>query len=204
MGWEVWAYSLKSDFHHLVQCRAAASVCKRKRGRRESTGSARLDQGPLQVPLQPTASTWLYTQGSCDKAVSVTVLLCASGRYEKCIWMRADHLVHITFRVKKKAALLSSTCPFLTPATKPWPQEHIVWAGKCWMRNVKQQQQRLSLTATVLPGMVLKWGMSATTPFAESRSALIWRHEEFKKKSIYLQRWPVVIFFLIQIWFSKL
>lgn len=96
-------YGLKSDFHHLVQCRAAASVCKRKRGRRGSTGSARLDQGPLQVPLQPTPSTWLYTQGSCDKAISVTVLLCASGRYEKvkCIWMRGDHLVQITFRLKK-------------------------------------------------------------------------------------------------------
>lgn len=115
------SYSLKSDSHHLVQCKAAASVCKKERGRRESTGSARLDQGPLQVPLQPAPPP-----DSTHRVAAIRpyLLQCyrvpvADMKKLKCIWMRGDHLVQITFRWKKKTAPLSSTCAFLIPATEP-------------------------------------------------------------------------------------
>ena len=157
MGGKFEANSLKSDFHQLVQCRAAASVRKRRRRRGGCIGFGRLDQGPLQVtagPLPAPPSTHIHTQRGCDKTLSFTVDLSASGGRAECIWRRGYHLDHITFKMQRPALLFLHLSP-PEPDIKPWPQEHIVhqWAGGCWNNRCKiwnNSSQAWSWTVTIL------------------------------------------------------
>ncbi|KAI9548627.1 hypothetical protein NQZ68_007494 [Dissostichus eleginoides] len=76
--------------------------------------------GGLDLPGWIKAQRWTpSTQSGCDKDISVTVLLSASGGYGtvKCIWRkRGHHLVQITFNLQTPALSIYST-----PTTKPDP-----------------------------------------------------------------------------------
>lgn len=114
MGGRFEANSLGSDFHQLVQCRAAASVWKRRRG---SIGSSRLDHGPLQVPLPPTPSTHLRTQRGCDKALSVySPTVCQRRIWKGKVYLEegGNHLVQITFKLQRPALVSLGL-------SLPWP-----------------------------------------------------------------------------------
>lgn len=128
-GWEVWGQLPRIRFSSVGAVQSC-SICVEEEERGEywiCQAGSRPTAGP--TPTYP--STHLHTQSGCDKTLSVTVLLCASGRYGKVkyIWRREATIWSRSPSSCKDQHSLPSTCPFLSPALKPWPQERTVSWG---------------------------------------------------------------------------
>lgn len=96
----------------------------------------------------------LHTHSGCDKAISVTVLLCASGRYGKvkCIWRREATIWSRSPSSCKHQNLFPSSCPFPSPRNldlRNILSARVSAGRKCWLNLEYEHTAAIPLTVTV-------------------------------------------------------